>query len=652
MFEAIRVESANRGSAVAVEDFNESAGYRALFERAADAVLVADDRGVYVDANPAAVHMFGIDRSDLIGRRIADFVIEEPEILRDQWTTFVSSDGNSGRVRIRRGDGSVIICDYNATANFVPRRHLSILRDVTEAVEAQQHREQSEDRFRRLLDALDLFALVTDVDGRATFLNRALLSSLGAELDDVVGTQLARSQPDGDAQHAAFLATIASEQIIPEWENEIVLPDGSCRRISWSSAFVRDARGRIEAVASIGEDVTVRRQLEEQIRHAVRVEGLGRLAGGVAHDFNNFLTVVLGHTELLANAPELSATSREHLDQIATGIDRASRVTRQLLAFGRQQVMEMREVSVGRAIEDLRAMLAPTLGADVAVDVVRNIDDDVVFIDPSQLDQVLVNLAMNARDAMPDGGMLRLEVDATDVDGADGLLLGLNAGRYVTVTVSDTGVGIPAELVGQIFEPFVTTKPVGVGTGLGLSTAYGIVTQSGGSITVTSQDGGGTTFTIHLPIRRAGQANPTSAPAAPSEPTRVAAAGTVLVVEDDAQLRALVERVLTRAGYDVDAHESSVAALAAIARSTPSLVLTDIVMPDLDGFELAERVQSLDAEIPVLLMSGYSADASRLADVLGSSRVIDFLAKPFTINELLSSVAAALGTTSPAPAPR
>lgn len=637
---------------MATEDSNERAGYRALFERAADAVLVADDHGVFVDANPAALKMFGVDPSELLGRRIADFVIEEPQVLRDQWTTFVGSDGDSGRVRVRRGDGTVIVCDYNATANFVPGRHLSILRDVTEAVEAQQHREQSEDRFRRLLDALDLFALVTDVDGHATFLNRALLSSLGAELDDLVGTNLALAQPGGDAQHAAYLATIASEQIIPEWENEIALPDGSCRRIRWSSAFVRDAQGRIEAVASIGEDITVRRQLEEQLRQAMRVEGLGRLAGGVAHDFNNFLTVVLGHTELLANAPELSGTSREHLDQIATGIDRASRVTRQLLAFGRQQVMEMRDVSVGTAIEDLRSMLAPSLGADVVIDVVRHIDDDVVFIDPSQLDQVLVNLAMNARDAMPGGGTLRFGVDATDIDGADGLLLGLDAGRYVTVTVSDTGHGIPAELIEQVFEPFVTTKPVGAGTGLGLSTAYGIISQSGGAITATSEPGSGTTFTIHLPVRSVADASSSSTPTAPHEPTRHASTGTVFVVEDDAQLRALIESVLTRAGYDVEAHESSVAALAAISRATASLVLTDIVMPDIDGFELAEHVRSLDPAIPVLLMSGYSADASRLAEVLGSSRAVDFLAKPFTIDELLSSVDAALTARSRAPAPR
>ncbi len=621
---------------------DEDAGYRALFEGAADGVLVADDDGLYVDANPAAVRMFGVERDELIGGRIGDYVIDDGDILLDRWTTFVNSAGDSGRVRIRRGDGEVIVCDYNATTNFVPGRHLSILRDVTEMVEAQQHREQSEDRFRRMLDALDLFALVTDVEGRVTFVNRGLLSSMGVELDDVVGQQLARSQPNGEAQHAAYLATIASEEIISDWENEIVVADGVRRRIKWSSAFVRDARGQIEAVASIGEDVTNRRRLEEQVRHAVRVESLGRLAGGVAHDFNNFLTVVLGHAEMLAAAPELTHTSRDHVDHIRTGIDGASRLTRKLLAFGRQQVMEARDVSVGRALDHLRVMFAPMLGVTIAVEVVQSTEDDVVFIDPSQLDQVLVNLALNSHDAMPSGGTLRFEVSTSDVDEADAEPLGINAGRYVTLTVADTGQGIPADIIDQIFEPFVTTKPVGVGTGLGLSTAYGIITQSGGAISVTSQLGHGAIFTIHLPVGQHREANPADVSAGPGErATPPANDGTVILVEDDRQVRAVIERVLTGAGYDVDAHEFPLVALEAIARKAPSLVLTDIVMPGLDGFELAERVRSIDAYIPVLFMSGF-VDADRLAEISSGGQTIDLVAKPFTSVELLTRVAAAL----------
>ena len=208
---------------------------------------------------------------------------------------------------------------------------------------------------------------------------------------------------------------------------------------------------------------------------------------------------------------------------------------------------------------------------------------------------------------------------------------------------ADTGDGIPADVLDQIFEPFVTTKPVGVGTGLGLSTAYGIITQSGGAISVTSRQGHGATFTIHLPVRHHREANPTTATAGAGERAMAPTAneGTVLIVEDDPQVRALIERVLTRAGYDIDAHESPLGALEAISRKAPSLVLTDIVMPDLDGFELAERVRSLDADIPVLFMSGY-VDASRLAEISSGGQTIDFVAKPFTSVELLTRVAAAL----------
>ncbi len=349
-----------------------------------------------------------------------------------------------------------------------------------------------------MLDVLDLFAVITDVEGRATFLNRAMLSRLGIELDQVIGKQLTLSQPDGDTQHAAFLSAIANEEITPKWENEILIADRT-HRIRWSSAFVRDEHDRIEAVASIGEDVTIRRQLEEQVRHAVRDESLGRL--GVAHDFNNILTVIGGHAELLANAAELTAKSRSHINQIVLGADRATRLTRRLLACGRQQVMDPCDVSVGEAADRLRTMLAPILREDVVIEILLRTEDDVVFIDPAQLDQVLLNLAINARDAMPQGGTLQLEVDTSDIHGAPAALLGVVTGRYVTVAVADTGSGIPPELLGHIFEPFVTTKPVGAGTGLGLSTAYGIITQSKGAITVASRPGIGTTFTIHLPSR-------------------------------------------------------------------------------------------------------------------------------------------------------
>lgn len=619
------------------------AGYRALFDRAADAVLVADDSGTYVDVNPAAARMFGVDRDRLIGRRIADFVVEDTDEVELHWSTFVASDGESGRVRIRRGDGRLIVCDYNATASFVPGRHLSIMRDVTGSLAAQEERERSEVRFRRMLDALELFALVTDTDGRVTFMNQAMLTRLGIDLDRIVGRRLALSQPDGEHQHAALLAAIAAEQLTPDWESEIVLGDGSTCLVRWSSAFVRDERGRVEAVASIGEDVTIRRELEAQVRHAVRMESVGRLASGVAHDFNNFLTVVSGHVELLAHAPELDQVSRAHLDQITRGIDRAARLTRQLLAYGRQQVMEPCAVPVGEALQRLGAMLAPTLGALVTIEIVIEAESDVVFIDPSQLDHVLVNLAVNARDAMSGGGLLRFEVTTTELDETDAVLLGVEAGRYVTLRVTDTGDGIPPALLAHVFEPFVTTKPVGQGTGLGLATAYGIITQSGGAITVDSEPGRGATFTIHLPMSGpvdAGEDATTDAPAATT--TSVPPSGTVVVVEDDDQLRSLIDVVLRRGGYDVESFESPLDALEAISQQAPMLVITDVVMKDLDGFELARQVWGSMPDVPVLFMSGHNADTAMKVGSEHRIESIDLLAKPFTIAELLGRVAAAI----------
>lgn len=616
----------------------EDAAYRALFEQAADAVLVADDAGVYLDANPAAARMFGVDRDELIGRRVTDFVLEDPAELDQRWSTFVGTEGESGRVRVRRGDGRIIVCDYNVTTNFVAGRHLSILRDVTEVIEARQQRERSELRFHRMLDALDLFALVTDSEGRVMFMNQAMLSSLGVELDQVVGHRLALAQPDGERQHQAFLAAVAAEEITPEWENGIVLPDGSISLVRWSSAFVRDEHGQIEAVASIGEDVTIRRHLEEQMRHAVRMESVGRLACGTAHDFNNFLTVVSGHAELLAGARELSEASRAHIAQITSGIDRASHLTRQLLSYGRQQVMEPCDVSAGEVLQRLCSMLAPMLGASLETETHFDIDADVVFIDPAQFEQVLLNLAVNARDAMPSGGLLRFELTNSDIDDLASEMLGVDTGRYVTIRVSDTGTGIEPDLMTRVFEPFVTTKPVGEGTGLGLASAFGIIAQSNGAITVESEVGRGTTFTIHLPARNTVEAtaHTTAPPNTTTNPDQIK--GPVVVVDDDHQLLTFIDAELRRAGYDVETFECPLEALETILQRAPTLVLTDIRIREMDGFELARRVRTARPDVPVLVMTGLNTEAANLS----RPESFDVLAKPFTIEGLLQRVAASI----------
>lgn len=370
---------------------NDQSVYFALFERAADAVLVADDEGVYVDANPAASTMLGYERSKIIGMRAADLVIDDEVPVEQRWSTFVSSPGESGRVRIRRGDGRVIVCDYSATSNVVPGRHMSILRDVTAAVEAENFR----------------------------------------------------------------------------------------------------------------------RQLEETVRHSVKMESMGRLASGVAHDFNNYLTLIGGHAEVLALAPELSAESSAHVEQIRAGADRAARLTRQLLAFGGRQVMNPAEMSIGDAVNRLVPMLTPMLGSSVrVVTTTASAERDVVLIDPSQFDQVIVNLAVNARDAMAEGGTLTFAVADTALDADSAVAFGVEPGSYVTLEVTDNGVGIDPATVDRIFEPFFTTKSSGNGTGLGLASVDGIVRQSGGAVTVTSEPGSGTTFTIYLPLVTESQPSP------------------------------------------------------------------------------------------------------------------------------------------------
>lgn len=416
--------------------------------------------------------------------------------------------------------------------------------------------------------------------------------------------------------------------------------DGSYRWFASNGQVFRGSDGKPYRMLGFATDCTERRTLEERLRQTQKLEAIGGLAGGVAHDFNNMLSVVVSYAELLLLDLEPNNPMRVEVQEIRTAAKRAGDLTRHLLAFSRQQVLEPRVFDLNFVLADLRRVLRRLVSEDVELWISPAQDLGRVHADPGQIEQVLINLVLNARDAMPTGGTLSIETSNVELSRADAAAQPEVApGRYVLVTVTDTGVGMPRDVMSRVFEPFFTTKSMGKGAGLGLATVFGIVKQSGGHITVSSELGKGSTFRVHLP--RADGAVQTS-PVTSLTPRTLSGNETILLVEDEQQVRVLAAKILRRHGYLVLEAQNGGEALLICEQHAGKvhLLLTDVIMPLLSGPQLAERLSAMRAELKVLYMSGYTDDAVVRHGIL--TRGLAFLHKPLTPNELLTKVRALL----------
>jgi two-component system cell cycle sensor histidine kinase/response regulator CckA len=510
-------------------------------------------------------------------------------------------------------------------------QYVGVAEDITE-------RHRAEERIRLLARAVEStndLVSVTDVDDRITFVNAAFLRAYGYTVDEVIGRtpELVRS-PETPA---ATIEEIARESRRDGWSGELMnrRKDGSQFRISLNTSAIRDEQGTIVGLLGVARDVTEQRSLENQLRQAQKMEAIGQLAGGVAHDFNNLLTAIQGFAGLVAESLPEADERRADVNEISQAAERAAALTRQLLAFSRKQILDVRVLHLGDVVGELTPMLRRLLGATIHLNTTIA-NRGLVNADPGQLQQVLMNLAVNARDAMRNGGRLTIATSDVVLDEAFARNHpSVCPGPHVVLTVSDTGHGMDEATQKRVFEPFFTTKPKGQGTGLGLATVYGIVKQSGGSIWVESQVGRGTAFKVYLPRTEAAAV---VAAAAPVESRALRGQETILLVEDEDLVRDYVYRVLSRRGYVVHAIADPKRAIeyAGAHRGTIDLVFSDVVLPEMSGKAMVERLRRTHPESRVLYMSGYADDAIVHHGVLEAGMA--FLHKPFTADVLAAKV--------------
>jgi len=606
----------------------------AIISFAMDAIITVDEAHCVTLFNAAAEKLFGCSATEAIGRSINDFIPERFQAAQHQHVQKFLEDGqtyrtmNARSVYGRRADGIEVPMEATISQTRVGG-HLSftiILRDVSERQRTEEALRQSEERYRTLFESNPQPMWVYDI-GTLAFLavNQAAVRHYGYSPAEFFAMKIADLRPAEDLPHLQeHLNNIEAEASgAAIWQH--LKKDGSAIdvEILWHEIIFDGHAARLV----LATDITERKLLEDQLRQAQKMEAIGRLAGGVAHDFNNLLTAIIGYSQLMLGRMGNDSQMRKELEEIYKAGTRAASLTSQLLAFSRKQVIQPVSLNLNAVVVDMGKMLRRLIGEDIELQLALADDLDCVKADAGQMQQVVMNLAVNARDAMPAGGRLTIATVNIDLDEAfTRKRPTVTPGAYVGLRVSDTGCGIDEEIQSRIFEPFFTTKEMGKGTGLGLSTIHGIITQSGGYVWFDSEPGNGTTFEIYLPrIDEREEQRKISG----STSEILHGTETILLVEDEEAVRRLARSILEAHGYRVLEAPSceDALAMAMTHQGSLDLLVTDVVMPQMSGRELAEQLARRCPEVKVLFISGYTDDAIVRTGVLKSGMA--FLQKPF-----------------------
>ena len=618
------------------------ARFRCYVENSPVAVFVVDREGHYVDFNEAATQLLGYPADTLSRMQILEVhPIEEHEALLREFTLLQDTGRMDLETRLLRSDGRTVWVSLRAV-RLDGGNALAYCQDISASKGALQSVTETKLRLELAAKSGGLGVWEWNIAAGTVDWNDRMCELYGISRDAFDGTieTWSRALHAEDRQRAweAGEAALRGDKEYSSEEFRVVHPDGKVLTIKSDAIVMRDGEGNAVRMIGLNRDITEQRYLEAQLLQAQKMEAIGRLAGGVAHDFNNSLSVILGYAELSRMVPADAEKFHEYVDEIVKAAEHSRDTTQQLLAFSRNEIVTPGRIDLNQLIRHTEKTLLHMFGADVHL---RLITPDAlwpVLMDPVQVNQIIMNLALNARDAMPDGGTLSIETrnvsinqsrTATDAEALPG--------DYVQMTVSDTGIGMDRQLQGRAFEPFFTTKEVGSGTGLGLATVYGIMCQNGGFVKLYSEPGRGASFSLFFP--RLMQETNEDAPPPLAE---FSGTGCLLLVEDEECVRRMVQLMLERAGYRVLVAESPRDALD-ICRANQGRIdclLTDVIMPELNGVELSAAARAISPRIGIVYMSGYSADIIAHHGVLEHG--VTFIQKPFDLTSLTEKIEMAM----------
>jgi two-component system, cell cycle sensor histidine kinase and response regulator CckA len=628
-----RLERAVREEQAKVADFVETApaGFYSI-----------DEQGRFLYANQTLANWLGTTPAQLVAERtLGEFVIEAAlaEQLKPTQVSRAAQEVNA-RMRGRQGrELHVYISQSVARGDDGGLRTRTVVQDLTPEREMAQALERSEESFQRFFEDAPVGIALLDAAGKVTEANRAFQRMVGLERGAVIGRNLVdltaadhRAELSERLQRTTAGADIGSAQVHLNRGGRDIVASLFAKRLE---------RGGTNPSALMLHfiDVTEQKNLEIQFAQSQKMQAVGQLAGGIAHDFNNLLTAMIGFCDLLLLRHQPGDPSFADIMQVKQNANRAANLVRQLLAFSRQQTLQPKVLDVTDALTEISHLLRRLIGENIELQIRHGRDLHLVRVDQGQLEQVIINLAVNARDAMPNGGKLLVNTrNATLAEAEQRGVELMPAGEYIVVEVTDTGIGIPRENLSRIFEPFFSTKEVGSGTGLGLSTVYGIVKQTGGFVFVESIVNKGTSFTIYLPRWKGEKGKAASEGGADDRRRDLTGAGTILLVEDEDAVRLFSARALRNKGYKVVEAKSGEAALELISADSANvdLLITDVVMPQMDGTTLIKHVRERLPEMKVICISGYAEEAFR--NRLDSAENVHFLPKPFSLDQLAGKV--------------
>ncbi len=619
--------------------------YRTILESIEEGYYETDLKGTFTFFNDSMRRISGYTRDELMGMNNRDFLT--PETARNIYKIFnkVYQTGKPATIlghEFIRKDGSKIAIEASASlikdSEDKPLGFRGIIRDVTEEQKIESELIQTKNFLRNIFDSSAEGITTTDLHGNIIYMSPRAKHILGYDQNELIGKKIYSLYSNGKEDAKAIMRALTEKGELRSHETTFLRKGGKLVETNLSASLLKNDRGETIGTLGIFSDITQEKKLEAQLLQAQKMEAIGTLAGGVAHDFNNILTTIIGNAELMLMATDKDTPLHEGIEEIKTAGERAAALTSQLLAFSRKQITQPKVVDLKRLLADIEKMLTRLIGENIEILIITRPDLWRVEIDPGQMEQAIMNLAVNAKDAMPNGGKITIETANVRLSKpyfADHGIPDEPPGPYVMVSVSDTGIGMDEHIRKHIFEPFYSTKEKGKGTGLGLSTVYGIVKQNRGFIWVYSEPGHGSTFKIYLP-RVNGGLKTEKKEQTPVD--NLVGTETVLIIEDDAPLRDFAKKALQQYGYRVLAAESGEAALRMSKehKGPIDLVVTDVVMPEMNGKETIERLQPHHPLMKVIYTSGYTDNAIVHFGVLKSG--LNFLEKPFSPENLARKV--------------